>query len=161
MSRRSRAREIVLQLLYRDDLRESSSDFYGYASVKTTRDSDFIRKRLGGNKPLVDFARSILNGVNENGETIDKVLTVLAANWNFERLAKTDRNILRIGCYEILFADTPTAVAINEAIELGKRYGSADSGKFINGILDQVERFDLKKLDNNETVEDSSESDPG
>jgi transcription antitermination protein NusB len=68
---------------------------------------------------------------------LDALLVKTAENWSLERMAATDRNVLRLGAYEILFTQTPAAVAINEAVELAKRFGAAQSAPFVNGILDK------------------------
>ncbi|HND54657.1 MAG TPA: transcription antitermination factor NusB [Pirellulaceae bacterium] len=125
---RSRAREIVLQVLYSDDLNPSRN----MAVV-----DEFVRGRLLNKGALVAFAQQLLAGVRKNRTAIDDRLRKQAANWSVERMAVVDRNILRLGAYEILFSDTPPKVAINEAIELAKRYGSAQSSQFVNGILDR------------------------
>jgi N utilization substance protein B len=65
------------------------------------------------------------------------MLAKIAANWSLDRMAATDRNVLRLGAFEIVYSDTPNRVAINEAVELAKRYGSRHSAQFVNGILDK------------------------
>lgn len=129
MSTRRRAREIVLQLLYEADL-------------NGTRDKDgarrFIRSRLQGRRALTDFADALLSGTLEHRATIDQHLSKLATHWTLPRMPVTDRNILRLGAYEILFGDTPGRVAVNEAIELAKRYGDKNSPRFVNGVLDRL-----------------------
>lgn len=127
MLRRSRAREVVLQILYQDDLnpqREMSSD------------DDFVNQRLHNQKDLVEFAQSLISGVRRNREELDGILRKHAANWSLERMAATDRNVLRLGAFEILYTDTPGRVVINEAVELAKRFGAKQSSQFVNGILD-------------------------
>lgn len=129
MSTRRRAREIVLQLLYEADVNEA-------------RDADsarrFIRSRLQGRKALTDFADTLLKGTLANQAAIDERITALAARWTMPRMPVTDRNVLRLGGYEILFSDTPGGVAVNEAIILAKRYGDKNSTRFVNGILDRL-----------------------
>ena len=129
MSTRRRAREIVLQLLYEDDLNPEQD-----RQVADT----FLVKRLLGNRPLVQFARKLLSEVLLNRREIDKALSTRASNWSIRRMAAIDRNILRLAAYEILMGDTPGRVAINEAIELAKRYGDRQSGQFVNGVLDRI-----------------------
>ena len=128
MARRSRAREASLQILYQDDLNPGS--------VRETMDG-FLQSRLRGDD-LVEFARSLIEGVRRTKTELDEVIARGAENWALNRIAATDRNILRLGAYEILHADTPGTVAIDEAIELAKRYGSAQSAQFVNGILDWI-----------------------
>jgi N utilization substance protein B len=136
MSRR-RAREIALQVLYEDDL---NPDHDPRATER------FIRRRLNNDAELVEFTRSLVNGVRRNRSELDQLLAQRAENWSLERMAVTDRNVLRLGAYEILFTDTPGRVAINEAVELAKRFGARHSAQFVNGILD---RF-LQKRDGRE-----------
>ena len=128
MSRRSRAREIVLQALYQDDLNPD-------ADPRTA--NEFLSRRLGGDEELVNFARSLLGGVRRNRGELDALLSETADNWSLQRMAVTDRNVLRLGAYEILYTETPDRVAINEAVELAKRFGARQSPQFVNGILDR------------------------
>lgn len=135
MSRRSRAREVVLQLLYQDDLNPAPD----IESIEA-----FLRARLNNREDLIDFARDLRKGVRANREELDSLLQERAANWSLARMAATDRNILRLGAFEILHTDAPSRVAINEAVELAKRYGAKQSPQFVNGILDRV-LHDLKQ----------------
>jgi N utilization substance protein B len=129
MSRRSRAREIALQVLYQDDLNADQPE-----DVRLR----FINARLNHDKDLIEFAEELLEGVRANLEAVDQHLEDIARNWKLSRMAATDRNVLRLGAYEILFTDTPDRVAINEAIELAKRYGTNNSSQFVNGVLDRL-----------------------
>jgi N utilization substance protein B len=131
MSKRSRAREVILQILYEDDL---NSDRNMAAS------DQFLRRRLNNDPELIEFAESLLAGVRRNRGELDQLLAERAENWRLERMAVTDRNILRLAAYEMLFGDTPDRVAINEAVELAKRYGAKQSSQFVNGILDRLLR---------------------
>jgi N utilization substance protein B len=127
MTRRSRAREVALQVLFQDDLNPRQDPAVGDA---------FVLRRLGAPE-LADFARSLISGVRRNRQELDSLLAKTADNWSLDRMACTDRNILRLGAYEILYTETPGRVAINEAVELAKRYGTAHSPQFVNGILDR------------------------
>ncbi len=129
MSRRSRARAIVLQILYQDDLNPTQPE-----DVKTR----FVNSRLKNNQELVKFADGLIVGVRENREALDEKLSKIADNWRLSRMAATDRNVLRLGAYELLHTDTPPPVVINEAIELARRYGSDQSAQFVNGVLDRL-----------------------
>jgi N utilization substance protein B len=129
MSRRSRAREVVLQVLYQHDLNPDQD-------VDIRR--QFVNARLNQNQGLVEFAKELLDGVVSHRDEIDERLKSIAANWQLSRMARIDRNILRLGAYEILFAETPDRVAINESIELAKRYGNEQSPQFVNGVLDRL-----------------------
>ena len=128
MSRRSRAREVALQVLYRDDLNPDQA-------LEET--AEFVERRLK-ERSLVAFANTLVSGVRRNREELDEILTKTAENWSLERMAVTDRNILRMGAFEILYGDTPNPVAINEAVELAKRYGNKQSAQFVNGVLDKL-----------------------
>ena len=129
MTTRRRAREIVLQMLYEEDLHPEQDMEVA---------DQFLVKRLHNNRPLVEFARSLFRNVVANRKQIDKALGAKAANWSLRRMAAIDRNVLRLGAYEILMTDTPGRVVINEAVELAKRFGDRQSGQFVNGILDRV-----------------------
>jgi len=127
MSRR-RAREIALQVLYQEDLNPCTDPGVG---------DQFIQRRLR-TREMVEFSQSLVDGVRRHRAGLDRWIEQTAANWSLPRMAATDRNILRLGAYEILFAGTPGRVAINEAVELAKRYGTAQSAQFVNGILDRL-----------------------
>jgi N utilization substance protein B len=129
MTRRSRAREVALQLLYQHDHN---------AQVEEATVREFLQRRLRDPESQ-QFAETLYRGVQERKPEIDKRLAEVAENWSVERMAAVDRNILRLGAYELLGQpDTPTKVIIDEAIELAKRYGSAESPAFVNGLLDRV-----------------------
>jgi len=129
MPTRRRAREIVLQLLYEDDLNPEQD---------TAVAKQFLANRLHGNQVLIAFARELWESVIKNRWEIDKALSAKAQNWSLRRMAAIDRNVLRLGAFEILHTDTPGRVVINEAVELAKRYGNQQSGQFVNGILDRI-----------------------
>lgn len=147
MSTRRRAREIVLQVLYEDDI---------HPERDTTTSDQFMFRRLHGNRALVRFSRDLLEGVLKNRWELDKELSSKAANWSLRRMAAIDRNILRMAAYEITIGATPGRVAINEAIELAKRYGSKQSFQFVNGILDRV----LAKAENRDEPAEASPAEP-
>ncbi len=128
MARRSRAREVALQILYQDDLNPQHA---------VPDDARFVETRLQAPE-LVEFARSLIDGVRRNRQQLDDVLSQTADHWSLGRMAATDRNVLRLGAFEILHSDTPDRVAINEAVELAKRFGSRQSAQFVNGILDRL-----------------------
>jgi N utilization substance protein B len=128
MSRRTRAREVVLQILYEDDLNPDRN---------MAASDHFLVRRLNNDLELIDFARGLLAGVRRSRAELDQLLTERADNWTLDRMAVTDRNVLRLGAYEILHTDTPQRVAINEAVELAKRFGARQSAHFVNGILDR------------------------
>lgn len=129
MSRRSRAREVAMQVLYQQDLHADSD----------MDDLDvFVRERLHDNEDLVEFSRSLIQGVQRNRAELDQVIGDLAEHWTVARMAPTDRNVLRIGAFELLYTQTPGRVVINEAVELARRFGAKQSGPFVNGLLDRL-----------------------
>jgi N utilization substance protein B len=128
MTRRTRAREVALQVLFQEDLNPPSSPEEGDA---------LLRRRL--KRPdLLEFSRKLVVGVRQHRPELDERIAQTAAHWSLYRMAVTDRNVLRLGAFEILYSDTPGRVAINEAVELAKRYGAAHSAQFVNGILDHL-----------------------
>lgn len=129
MTGRRRAREIILQLIFQTKFQPTES---------RTAELEFIANRLQGNEDLIVFAQNLLTGIRNHADEIDAALGETASNWKITRMAPSDLSALRLGAYEILYTDTPTAVVINEAIELAKRFGSEESGKFVNGILDRL-----------------------
>jgi transcription antitermination protein NusB len=128
MLRRSRSREVAFQVLYQDDLNPRNNPAEG---------DRLIERRLRADD-MIAFARELVSGVRRSRAEVDAMLEEIAANWSLKRMSATDRNVLRLGAYELLHSDTPPRVAIDEAVELAKRFGSAQSSQFVNGILDKV-----------------------
>jgi transcription antitermination protein NusB len=128
MAGRTRAREVALQALFQEDL-----------NPRDSRDQvmPLLENRLKEIE-LRDFAVSLVLGVLRNREELDALIAAKAENWSVSRMAATDRNILRLGAYEIRYTDTPPRVAVDEAVELAKRFGAANSSQFVNGILDKL-----------------------
>ena len=140
MGSRRRGREVALQILYQLDVQEQLSDQQGLALFwqnfaaheeeppKDERDDEEAR----------EFAGQLVKGVREHLQEIDSLLATASKNWRIERMARVDRNLLRLALFELKYsADVPAKVAINEAIEIAKRYGTAESPAFVNGILDR------------------------
>lgn len=129
MTRRSRAREVALQLLFQFD---------SNPSVNRAVQEQFVRDRL--HEPSLEpFCLGLFDGVQAHRQEIDKQLTEAAENWRLQRMAGVDRNVLRMGAYELMFVpEIPPSAALDEAIELARRYGSKDSPSFVNGVLDRV-----------------------
>jgi len=93
---------------------------------------------------IQEFANRLVFGVSDNLDTIDQKITFFATNWQLKRMAIIDRNILRLGVFELLYApDIPPKVTINEAVELAKKFGDMESSKFVNGILDKIHKTDV------------------
>jgi N utilization substance protein B len=126
MTKRRRAREFALQLLFQHEF-TSKGDFKEFWQGKNV--SSEVR----------DFAEALVLGTINNKERLDKIIREAAEHWALDRMAAVDRNILRMGAYEMLFRDDiPSAVAINEALEIAKKYAATESVPFINGILDKI-----------------------
>ena len=131
MGHRRRAREFALQMLFQIDLtgvvpRQVFDQFWGIHDAEAEERS---------------FAESLVLGVIGRGDELDGLISAAARNWRMKRMAVVDRNVLRMAAYELLEeAATPAAVIIDEAIEVAKKFGSEDSGGFINGILDAIRR---------------------
>jgi transcription antitermination factor NusB len=129
LKKRTRARELALQFLYQLDLR-------GDDHLAEAR--DYLRGEEH-DAEIARYALRLIQGAHEHKEEIDRTIQAVAQNWNIGRMAVVDRNVLRLATYELLHCDDiPPKVAINEAIELGKRYSTQNSGAFINGILDKI-----------------------
>ena len=129
MKKRTRARELTLQFLYQMDLR-------GLELLDEVK--EFLAEEES-DQSTRDFALHLIRGTVDNDQEIDDMIAVVAQNWEIQRMAVIDRNILRMATYEILHRDDiPPKVSINEAIELGKRFSTSNSGAFINGILDKI-----------------------
>lgn len=144
MGKRRLSRELALKFLYQLDVlsdkkTEQRLDFDKELSTFfTTQDeiSDEVTKKF-----MVTLAR----GVFENMEGIDQIITKYSDNWKISRMSKIDRNILRLAIYEMLnLSNIPYPVTINEAVDIAKKYGTKESGSFINGIIDRV-RIALEK----------------
>ncbi len=129
MGMRRRSRELALQFLYQLDISKIDIDDVINLFWEHFDCVDKIR----------EFSNVIINGVSSNKDEIDKMIVLYARNWDIDRMASIDRNILRIAVYEMMYLeDIPVNVIINEAVELAKKYSTSESGKFVNGILDKV-----------------------
>lgn len=135
--KRRKAREYALQILFRED----------FATAKGTGGVEaFWLDRPGedtGNAPaeVMDFANDLARGAIAKRAEIDQILAGTAENWELGRMAAVDRNILRLGTYELVFRlDIPPAVSINEAIEIAKKFSTMESAAFINGVLDRISK---------------------
>lgn len=128
---RTRSREIALQVLYSCDKEVAPDQRLWEGTLADAECSPEVRA----------FARELIVGVLADRARIDVLIAGAADNWELSRLATVDRNILRLSVHELMArADIPAKVSINEAIELGKRYSTAQSGAFINGLLDRIRR---------------------
>ncbi len=132
MARRSRAREVTLQLLFQWDQNPTA--------VPRGAVERFARERLLRDDEMVAYCLALLDGVVANKDSLDAAITGAGSNWRLSRMMPVDRNVLRLGAYELLFDPNgqPLEVVINEAIELSRRFGSAESAGFVNGVLDKI-----------------------
>lgn len=148
MSNRHLARTIALQTLF-------AWDFNG------KKDSDLKRlteENFSNFAPNFDdggFVRDLVTGIRDNYQKIDNYIIKYATEWPLDQITTVDRNILRLGIYELLYTTVPPRVAINEAIEMAKSFGGDTSGKFINGVLGALynDEPEIQKRDNKEEVE--------
>lgn len=143
MRRRTKARESALKILYAMDIRKDD--------YKTCLE-DYWKSQGVVNNEIRSFSEYLVKGYSDHKEKIDSLISKYAVNWELDRMATIDRNILRMSIYELIHADdVPIKVTINEAVEMAKKYGDKDSGKFVNGILDKVSREEVKSAKKLET----------
>ena len=127
MSTRSKARKAALDLLYEGDIRKTSPSAL---MLQRITDVEYV---------IRDFTKELIDGVEENRRKIDELITTYSQGWDMDRMPVIDRNILRIGIYEVLWSkDVPEGVAISEALELAQTLSTDDSSKYINGVLSKV-----------------------
>ncbi len=131
MSFRRGSREIALQILFQREFNPS---------INIEDAFNLFLQNFEVKDDIKEFAEFLVDGVVENQKKIDSLIQTYSKNWKMQRMAMVDKNILRIGAFEIVFNkdQVPSEVAINEAIEIAKRYSSQDSPPFINGVLDNI-----------------------
>jgi transcription antitermination factor NusB len=140
MRRRTLAREHALKILYQFDItkRPMEEVVASYWQAEETKDQEIIA-----------YANLLAQGVGGRIQDIDHKISDYATNWQIKRMAIIDRNVMRIGLYELQHAaDIPPKVAINEAVELAKKYGDLESSKFVNGILDKIHKKEIVEPQN-------------
>ena len=128
-AKRTKARERALQALYQIDVASEGID---EALGRFWKSFEPVEREV------MDLAEALVRGVAGHRRAIDDTIERISTNWRLDRMAKVDRNVLRLAVYELLRTDVPVKVVINEAIELGKKFGSESSGAFVNGVLDRV-----------------------
>ncbi|HOU46017.1 MAG TPA: transcription antitermination factor NusB [Candidatus Pacearchaeota archaeon] len=153
MASRHLARSIALQSLY-------EWDFLG----KDPKKLDEIAKRnltdLAKGLKDTDFVYELINGVKKHIDKIDKIISKAAPQWPLDQIGAVDRNVLRLGMYELLFGDknaVPPKVAINEAIELAKAFGQESSGRFVNGVLGTIYK-QISPLEEDQNLTESEDA---
>lgn len=137
MRKRTKAREYALQILYAVDIkREDPKACIEQFWSGSDETSEEVRS----------FTGQIVMGVSGKKDQIDALISKYATNWQLERMAVIDRNVLRLATYELMFMkEIPPKVSINEAIDIAKKFGGDDSGKFVNGVLDKINKTEIKK----------------
>lgn len=129
MGSRRRARELAIRVLFHMEFTPGDPEEV----------FQLICDTFGSSKSVRSFSRQLVLGVCEKKEELDRLISRSSKHWRLERMSRVDRTILRLGTFEILsMKDIPPKVTIDEAVELGKKYGTEDSGGFINGILDNI-----------------------
>jgi transcription antitermination factor NusB len=129
MGKRRKARELAVQVLFHLE----------YNPGDPGKGFDLVCKSFLPPKEVRSFSKDLVLGGWENKQDLDKLISRASRNWRIERMSRVDRNILRVAVFEVLYmGDIPPKVSIDEAVELGKRYGTEDSGAFINGVLDHI-----------------------
>jgi N utilization substance protein B len=135
MRKRTQAREFALIVLYQKDVTRFE--------IQSVVDNFWIDQKEA-DAEIKEFTSRLVFGVNQNLDDIDEKISFYATNWQLKRMAIIDRNILRLGLYELLYAeDIPPKVTINEAVELAKKFGDVESSKFVNGILDKIHKTEI------------------
>jgi N utilization substance protein B len=154
MHSRRRSRQVALQILFQMDASSLTAvqaiPLYWQNLRPSDHPQDVDEPRLADRAEKVDetekedeagFAESLVRGVDAQRESIDQVIREASEHWRLERMPAVDRTVLRLGAYELIhLQDTPVRVVLNEAVELAKRFGSADSPAFVNGVLDHIAR---------------------
>lgn len=147
---RRRAREHALQVLFALDAQGDDGEERGPRVERALKGffqglAHGVADELGEDpegtpeREVRDFAEALVRGVDAHREELDRLLTTASRNWRVERMARVDRNILRLGIYELAHQpETPARVVINEAIEVARRFGAAESPAFVNGVLDRA-----------------------
>jgi N utilization substance protein B len=136
LGKRRRSRQFALQVLYQLDVTKQDA-------LKAVTQ---WKEHFSPNEEKDEFVERIVLGVLGHCQEIDRLIEQYSENWRLERMSIVDRNILRMAIFELLYCeDIPPKVTMNEAVDLGKKYGSEDSGSFINGILDRIQNEAVRK----------------
>ena len=132
------AREWAAQILYRLDATGSLSDFSVVDEALVQHRESFAGEELVELPDAAPYCDRLVRGVTTRLGEVDKVIRAASQHWRLDRMARVDRNILRLAAFELVSGDVPARVVINEAIEVAKKYGTEESGAFVNGILDRI-----------------------
>ena len=149
MTRRRRSREMVVKVLYQADT----------SGVRIPEALELFCEHFSGSEKNRGFAKELLDGVHTHLDEINGLISQFSEHWRLERMSIVDRNILRLAIYELLCRpDIPAKVSINEAVELGKKFGTEESGAFINGILDQIRSHLRGEVEGTDEAEEGAAS---
>ncbi len=124
-----RARTVALQVLFSNEI-----------NPQQLPPDEMIRERVRNDEEQIRYANRLIDGVTVRKKELDEQIEAVLENWNFSRLATTDKNVLRIAVYELMSVREPVAILMNEAIEIAKEYGDKKSGGFVNGVLDKIRK---------------------
>ena len=143
MSARRQARELALQILFPYEFQVPCQGQANIGSAFDLSPSMFINQ---GDLPpdVIGYAKILVNGIRSHEAQIDKLISIHTTSWSLDRMVSVDKIILRIGTYEIKYLHTDPSIVINETIEVAKKYSTLDSGCFINGVLDSIQRDTLQ-----------------
>jgi len=130
MGKRRRSRELAIKVLFHLEFSKKDDPAVAF---------DLICNNFGISKDIEIFSKELVLGVCVHSKELDNLISRASQNWRLERIARVDHSILRLAVYELLYkGDIPPKVSINEAVDLGKKFGTGESGAFINGILDKI-----------------------
>jgi len=130
MGKRRRSRELAIKVLFHLEFSKKDDPAVAF---------DLICNNFGISKDIEIFSKELVLGVCVHIKELDNLISKTSQNWRLERIARVDHSILRLAVYELLYkGDIPPKVSINEAVDLGKKFGTKESGAFINGILDKI-----------------------
>lgn len=149
MRKRTKSREMALKILYAWEITHKEMKDCRMSFLENYPEKEDLLD-------LDDFLDTLVFGVEANITALDAMITKYATNWRLERMASIDRNVLRLAAFELLYLpDVPPKVTINEAIEMAKKYGDTDSGKFVNGILDSINKHEELNKNVTEAADES------
>ena len=133
MRKRTHARELALMILYQTEI----------TKFPVEESLQIFWEEHQTEEEVKDFATSLVKGTVEHLKRIDEVISLYADNWELSRMAAVDRNILRLASYELLYLkEMPPKVSLNEAVDLAKKFGDTESGRFVNGVLDRISKVE-------------------
>ena len=148
MGSRRRSREIALQVLFQIEAGEGITAEEAFA---------LFCRNFNAPRQARSFAWELVSGVSHHQTDLDKRLAEASEHWRLDRMSRVDRNILRLALYDMLYLkDIPHKVSMNEALDLGKKFGAEDSGAFINGVLDRIHRYLPDNASTQANAEDNS-----